>query len=480
MAEPEKGRAKDDSLWQSRPHVHQSKPQIRKERRLSPQANHPHKKDQRQDRRLMETRSSSELEQALPEIIVAGKYRLLKRIGNGSFGELFQAESLKYHEKVAIKLESSTVKYPLLPREARIYGILQGGLGIPHVRHYATEGAYNVMVMDLLGPTLEDLLNLCSRSFSMKTTLMLADQILARVELLHRKCFIHRDIKPDNFLMGLNRHQTQVYMIDFGLAKKFYSLRSKKHIGYTENRDLVGTARYASVRAHYAEQSRRDDLESVGYLLLYFQRGRLPWQGIRAQSQAQKYEKIAEYKSNIPLQQLCSGLPIEFFMYLKYCRKLHFAEKPDYVYLQQLFKVLFRNQYKLCDFLFDWFVLKRGSETQQAKQKGTERDRGGKRSGVVQKERHLNKDKGRDCHTQRYRKKNGENLLEVEENKSINGEDPIGDKPRNKNAKACSCSYHLQTKRPQDRDQRMPLMTERRIFPEEHAQRESHQMPPCL
>ncbi|KMZ01618.1 casein kinase I [Drosophila simulans] len=463
MAEREKGRAKDDRRWQGRSDVYQSKPQIRKERRHPPQPNHPHEKDHRQDRRF------SEEKQSLPEIIVAGKYRLLKRIGNGSFGELFQAEGLKYHEKVAIKLESSTVKHPLLPREARIYGILQGGLGIPHVKHYATEGAYNVMVMDLLGPTLEDLLNLCSRSFSMKTTLMLAEQILARVELLHRRCFIHRDIKPDNFLMGLNRHQTQVYMIDFGLAKKFYSLRTQKHIGYTENRDLVGTARYASVRAHYAEQSRRDDLESVGYLLLYFQRGRLPWQGIRAHTQAQKYEKIAEYKANIPLQQLCSGLPVEFFMYLKYCRKLHFAEKPDYVYLQQLFKVLFRNQFKVYDFLFDWVVLKRESLEQQSQQKGRERDRGGKRNGVVQKERQRHKDKGRDCDTQRCRIRNGGDLFEIGENESTTAVDPNEDKPRNKNGKACSCSYHLQ-KHLQDRDTRAPLMTERRILSREQEQ----------
>ncbi|EDW54945.1 GM10635 [Drosophila sechellia] len=423
MAEREKGRAKDDRRWQGRSDVYQSKPQIRKERRHPPQPNHPHEKDQRQDRRF------SEEKQSLPEIIVGGKYRLLKRIGNGSFGELFQAEGLKYHEKVAIKLESSTVKHPLLPREARIYGILQGGLGIPHVKHYATEGAYNVMVMDLLGPTLEDLLNLCSRSFSMKTTLMLAEQILARVELLHRTCFFHRDIKPDNFLMGLNRHQTQVYLIDFGLAKKFYSLRTQKHIGYTENRDLVGTARYASVPAHYAEQSRRDDLES----------------------------------------QLCSGLPVEFFMYLKYCRKLHFAEKPDYVYLQQLFKVLFRNQFKVYDFLFDWVVLKRESLEQQSQQKGRERDRGGKRNGVLQKERQRHKDKGRDCDTQRCRIRNGGDLFEIGENESTTAVDPNEDKPRNKNGKACSCSYHLQ-KRLQNRDTRAPLMTERRILSREQEQ----------
>ncbi|KAH8383199.1 hypothetical protein KR009_007267, partial [Drosophila setifemur] len=289
-----------------------------------------------------------------PNILVAGKYRLLTRIGNGSFGELYRAVGLKHGEEVAVKLECSNVKYPLLPHEARIYEILQGGVGFPRLRHSGTEGVYNVLVLDLLGPTLEDLLNFCARTFSMKTTLMLADQILTRVEYIHDKSFIHRDIKPDNFLMGLGRHRTQVFMIDFGLAKKFYSLRKRVHIEYSENRDLVGTARYASIRAHYAEQSRRDDLESVGYLLLYFQRGRLPWQGIRADSQTQKYEKIAESKASLPLNVLCSGLPIEFYIYLRYCRGLHFADSPDYVYLRQLFKGLFRNQYLLYDYLYDW------------------------------------------------------------------------------------------------------------------------------
>ncbi|XP_002072442.3 casein kinase I [Drosophila willistoni] len=303
------------------------------------------------------------------DIIVAGKYRLLSRIGHGSFGELYRACGLQYGEEVAVKLENALVSHPLLPREAKIYGLLRGSLGFPHIKHYGTEGVFNVLVLDLLGPTLEDLLNFCARKFSMKTTLMLADQMLARVEYIHLKCFIHRDIKPDNFLMGLGRQRARVFMIDFGLAKKFYSSRTKRHIGYSENHDLVGTARYASVRAHYAEQGRRDDLESVGYLLLYFRRGHLPWQGIKAESRQQKYEKIAEKKSSIALHSLCGGLPIEFFMYLKYCRSLHFAEQPDYMYLRQLFKVLFRRNYFHHDFLFDWVDLEREASEKMKKRR---------------------------------------------------------------------------------------------------------------
>ncbi|KAH8344024.1 hypothetical protein KR084_003271 [Drosophila pseudotakahashii] len=474
MAEPEKRRAKDERRWPG-PDNPPPKPQIRRDQPQLSTLQKPHRdheKGQWPDRRPPPAaQRPSDGAQSLPEIVVAGKYRLLSRIGNGSFGELYRAEGLKYGEKVAIKLESAAVKYPLLGREARIYEVLRGGLGIPHVRHFATEGVYNVMVMDLLGPTLEDLLNLCARSFSMKTTLMLADQILARVEFLHRKCFIHRDIKPDNFLMGLGRHRTQVFMIDFGLAKKFYSLRAQKHIGYEENRDLVGTARYASVRAHFAEQGRRDDLESVGYLLLYFQRGRLPWQGIRAQSQVQKYEKIAECKANLSLQALCSGLPVEFYLYLKYCRKLHFAETPDYVYLRQLFKVLFRNQLMLYDFLYDWVVLHEKQGGRREKNGDNEKD-----DGIRALDSARNRNTSRDGREEPI----GNTNRGCDRNRDRGNDCKADDKPVKKDRKACSCSYHLHKKRLRDRerDRRMELQTERRIHPEEP--KDPHRRVPCL
>ncbi|EDW13876.2 casein kinase I [Drosophila mojavensis] len=299
-------------------------------------------------------KSGSSKRSALRDIIVGGKYRLLSPIGSGSFGELYRASGVHCGEEVAVKLESSSVKYPQLPREAKIYNILRGGVGFPHIRYFGTEGIYNVLVLDLLGPTLEDLLNFCARNFSLKTTLMLADQILARVEYLHMNCLLHRDIKPENFLMGLGSQRTRVFMIDFGLAKRYYRPSTRTHINYYERNELIGTARYASVHAHYAEQGRRDDLESVGYLLLYFMRGRLPWQGINAATRVQKYEKIAESKSTLPLNILCAGVPTEFYMYMKYCRSLHFTEQPDYVYLRQLFKVLFRNHFLIYDYLYDW------------------------------------------------------------------------------------------------------------------------------
>jgi len=301
------------------------------------------------------------------ELRVGKKYRLGRKIGSGSFGDIYLGTNMTTGEEVAIKLESVKTKHPQLLYESKIYRILHGGLGIPNVRWYGIEGDYNVMVLDLLGPSLEDLFNYCGRRFQLKTVLMLADQLLSRLEYVHTKSFIHRDVKPDNFLIGLGKRQSVIHIIDFGLAKKYRDPRSHQHIPYRENKNLTGTARYASINTHIGiEQSRRDDLESLGYVLMYFIRGSLPWQGLKANTKKQKYERIMDRKMSTSTEQLCKGYATEFRSYFEYCRSLRFEDRPDYAYLKRLFKELFYRKGFQYDNMFDWTVLNLQQERSRA------------------------------------------------------------------------------------------------------------------
>ncbi|CAI5454695.1 unnamed protein product [Caenorhabditis angaria] len=292
------------------------------------------------------------------ELRVGNKFRLGRKIGSGSFGDIYLGQNIQTNEEVAVKLECVKSKHPQLHIESRLYRIMLGGIGIPEVRWCGLEGDYNVMVMELLGPSLEDLFNFCQRKFTLKTVLLLADQMLSRVEFIHMRDYIHRDIKPDNFLMGLGKRGNLVYIIDFGLAKRYRDSKNV-HISYRENKNLTGTARYASINTHRGiEQSRRDDIESLGYVFMYFNRGTLPWQGLKAVTKRQKYELISERKCSTRVEDLCAGYPEAFAAYLNYCRGLGFEESPDYSHLRQLFRNLFHRQGFCYDYVFDWNTYK--------------------------------------------------------------------------------------------------------------------------
>lgn len=229
------------------------------------------------------------------------------------------------------------------------------GQGIPKVYQHGVEGEYVIMVMEKLGKNLEELFNLCNRKFSLKTVLMIIDQLQKRIEYTHTKNYIHRDIKPENFLIGLGPKAPMIYIIDFGLSKKFRDPTTGRHIAYAEGKSFTGTARYASINTHLGiEQSRRDDLEAIGHVLIYFLKGALPWQGLQANSKKEKYDRILFTKKSTIVDLLCKDLPLEFSVYMNYCRGMKFNERPDYSYIGRLFKDLYFRENYFWDSRYDW------------------------------------------------------------------------------------------------------------------------------
>ncbi|KAH9998113.1 CK1/CK1/CK1-G protein kinase [Russula compacta] len=303
--------------------------------------------------------------------VVGVHYRVGKKIGEGSFGVIFEGVNLLNSQSVAIKFEPRKAEAPQLRDECRSYRILAGCVGIPQIYHFGQEGLHNILVIDLLGPSLEDLFDLCGRKFTIKTVCMAARQMITRVQTIHDKNLIYRDIKPDNFLVGRpgTKAANVIHVVDFGMAKQYRDPKTKQHIPYRERKSLSGTARYMSINTHLGrEQSRRDDLESLGHVFMYFLRGSLPWQGLKAATNKQKYEKIGEKKQTTPIKELCEGQPEEFGIYLNYVRKLGFEETPDYDFLRELFAKVMKNNNDVDDGVYDWNLLSGGRGWESAAQ----------------------------------------------------------------------------------------------------------------
>jgi serine/threonine protein kinase len=264
--------------------------------------------------------------------IIFNKYKLIDKIGKGTYGEIYKGVNIRTNENVAIKIENIHNEIKILKNEANTYNYLNNSKGIPIIKWYGTDKQNNYMIINLLGKSLE-YLKQQQTTLSITLILKIGIQILELLELIHNKGIIHRDIKPDNFLFGLNQQSNQIYIIDFGFCKT-YLTPNNTHILMKQRTNLIGTPNYASINSHnYIELSRRDDIESLGYMLLYLYLGYLPWEHIY------NNDNIKQLKIDITNQ----NIPHVFYNYFIYVRQLKFEEKPNYSLLICEFKDYIRN-----------------------------------------------------------------------------------------------------------------------------------------
>ena len=293
---------------------------------------------------------------------IFGKYKVNKMIGKGSFGYVFRGKNISTKELVAIKVEDWKIGGNILESEAYFLYYLKN-YGIPEIKSFGIYQKYKILVQTLLGEDLEKIFSSKSKNVNYKDICMVFIQLLDRLEFVHSKYVIHRDLKPENIMIDLET-KSIIYLIDFGMAKKYRSGKTKKHIKFSIPSRLTGTARYCSINAlRGTEQSRRDDLESAGYVMIYLaQRGYLPWIGLNMQDKLERYRNIYKIKKRTSPEELCKYLPHEFCDYIKYVKKLKFEEDPNYNYMRGLFIQLLTSLSCQNDLKFSWHKNKKEKE----------------------------------------------------------------------------------------------------------------------
>ena len=272
------------------------------------------------------------------EKYISEDYNIIKKIGSGSFGDVYLADSISLNKQVAIKVEEKR-KNSRIVEEYKIYRrLFKRGMnnGIPQIYDIIETPKFNILVLELLGFSLDHIFSSFNKQFSIETVLKLGIDITTLLESVHNCGYLHRDIKPNNFLIG-HTDKNQLYIMDFGLSKKYIDA-SNNHLNLKIDRSMVGTARYASINIHMGlEPSRRDDLESVAYMLIYFLKGSLPWQGIKKEPDQDQLQLIGDTKLCTNMKKFCDDLPTCFFKFLDYTRSLKYDEIPNYDFIRSLF-----------------------------------------------------------------------------------------------------------------------------------------------
>lgn len=272
--------------------------------------------------------------------IINNKYNIIEKIGEGTFGKVFKAKNIHSNQEVAIKIQHKNIEN-VLKHEAKIYKYLNDISGVPNIRNYGSESGFNYLVLDLLGPSLSE------KKLSCLNTITFILDAINIIEFIHNKGIIHRDIKPDNFLVNDNT----LYLIDFGLAK--YYLHNSKHMEERKDKKLIGTAKFSSLNVHNGiEPSRRDDIESLCYSFIVIFGKELPWANLQDVFTIKNSDNLSLQEIYLNIKKIKEGslewlydIPGEFITMLLYCRKLNFYEKPNYQYIKSLFYNLLKNYY---------------------------------------------------------------------------------------------------------------------------------------